>query len=263
MIKARQLLSLLGAKLGKLDDTVTSGLSKLTPGQSDALAATAMASPVVAYGLGKHRQHKAHEAVLPEFTRQTRSRDPLRKLRNMFILPPKGVVKINGVLDLVAYSKGIPNPYVRASFVQAALPIVTGNEANAFFMPPLPGTRKGAVVVGNSVAPSILKHEMGHAKDFQTASIPGKMYRFSSLSRTLNTPIAAVLGNALSPTGAAERRAWKLSGISKDDPLREKALETYNAAADTWSNPIRASVAGGALLNRGVGSRLLNRLSAL
>lgn len=241
MLQARQLLSLLDSKLSGL-------ASSLTPGQRSVARATAVLSPLAALGLSIPPAVHTQRDILPEWTRQTRERDPLRRIRNMFIRPPKGVVKVNGLVDLMSYSSGIPNKYVRDAVVRAAIPIVSGKQPNAFFIPPMGGARKGAVIVNNSVAPAVLKHEMGHAKDFQTASFPGKAYRFSALGRLLNAPIAAVVGNSLSPTGAAERRAWKLSGVPKDNPLREKALDTYNTSTNIPANTLRAGALGAMIL---------------
>lgn len=258
-IPVKQLFNALSSRLNQagqqLDQYVTTGdkvlqakANRLTPNVRGILGSAAVAAPAVALGLSIPPVLNARDEVLPAWARATRSLDPVRRVRNALIRAPENTVKINSKLDLLRYTAGMHNKLLRESVKQIAKPVVTGAQANAFYLPPMGGSDKGAIIYSKSVAPSVLKHEIGHARDYEGSTPIGRTYRFSMLSRLLNAPISAAIGQSRGPVGSAERKAWRLSGVPKDDPLRQKALDTYDAAGGVLVNPMRTAAISALIL---------------
>ena len=103
------------------------------------------------------------------------------------------------------------------------------------------GSIEPTVVIGKDAPTSVYRHEYGHIQDIIDKIKAGKSVSNHPILNALMTPI---IGVKRTPAYKEEVAAWNRSGIKEDDPLRQSALQTYEAGGKGWEWPVRYGVPG-------------------
>jgi hypothetical protein len=119
--------------------------------------------------------------------------------------------------------------------------------SNAMFLPAATSKGTPAVVAPRDTPSHIMRHEVGHAKDFA-----GKTSR--QVSKSYNkSPKATV---------KAELRAWRNAGVSPADPVKKVAIGVYKEAGRNKKRMVQGAkigakvgAVGGALVGANIGVR--------
>ena len=120
----------------------------------------------------------------------------------------------------------------------------TPNHGGAFLEEGAKGRPLLLVPKGETTA--VLKHEIGHAR---AAKEVGRSYGASRLTSQLR---AILTGPRRTPLYRLEEDAWNRGGVSKDDPMRQAALETYESGINQGAYAGRGML-GGAAVGAGSG----------
>lgn len=97
------------------------------------------------------------------------------------------------------------------------------------------------VVIGRDAPTSVYKHEYGHIQDIMDKIKAGKSTKAHPILNALATPFT---GSQHSPMYKDETEAWRRSGVGPDNPVRDSALNTYDAGLKAIEWPVRYGLPG-------------------